>query len=128
LVATVSPFGALLVGEGDRWRIVPQLATLAAEVAGQEVCDGDWGEARRAARQAGVALDINQARQTYRRCVFSVDEPVATLIGSFRIGYDALDAIIPYADECLVAQGETDGLGLLRGVGVQPQTSSARCA
>jgi hypothetical protein len=119
--------GATITVGGDRanlgfsgepsHRIVPQLASVVAAVAGQQVCDGDWQALRRAARTLGAPFGPDLARQTYRRLVFSIDEPVAALVASFRIGYDALDGIAPHLPETGAIPGDEALVAMLRGVG-----------
>lgn len=103
-------------GEPPR-RIVPQLASLVAAVAGQRVCDGDWQALRHAVRTLDRTILPVDAHQTYRRLVFAIDEPVATLITTFNIGYDALDGIAPHLAPPPVIPEDSGVVGMLRGVG-----------
>lgn len=76
------------------------------------VREGDWFEFRQAAIKQQVHINETIARQTFRRLVFTLNEPVAVLMQRYRITSESIEALMPHLDRCVINDA---AISLLRG-------------
>ena len=77
------------------------------------VREGDWFEFRQAALRQQVHINDTIARQTFRRLVFTLNEPVAVLMRHYQISWKAIKALMPHLDCSVVIDDAV--ISLLRG-------------
>jgi len=117
---TCDSAGMWWMGVDDtRWAAHPIVGRVSSLMGDRVVRDGDWLELRQAAVSDRVFIDANVARQTFRRLVFSLDEPVATVMHRYRITSESVEALVPYLPRLAV----TDPTSITALRGAPPATS-----